>query len=97
MSSTPTADKAAADPTGTGVVPVPAVGPVDSGQVEFPGADRSGGAGEILRPARARLLICAVLVVISTAAGLVPMIGVIELARTLLPALDGGPVNADRA
>jgi ATP-binding cassette, subfamily B, bacterial IrtA/YbtP len=49
-----------------------------------PGAAGRGG-GEILRPVRGRLLLSLVLVVVSTAAGVVPLVGVVELARTLLP------------
>lgn len=52
---------------------------------------------DILRPVRGRLLACIALTVVSTIAGLVPMIGIVELARILLPATGGGSVDADRA
>lgn len=58
---------------------------------------RRGGWRAILRPVQRQLWICLVLVVVSTAAGLVPMIGIVELAHTLLPALFGEHVDAGRA
>jgi ATP-binding cassette subfamily B protein len=51
----------------------------------------------ILGPIRSRLLVCLVLVVVSTAASMVPMVGIVELARTVLPGLAGENVDAGRA
>ncbi|MDQ4114065.1 MAG: ABC transporter ATP-binding protein/permease [Actinomycetota bacterium] len=52
---------------------------------------------DLLRPVRGRLLACCALMVLSTLAGLVPLIGIVELGRTLLPGALGGAVDAGRA
>lgn len=52
---------------------------------------------ELLRPVRGRLLACCLLMVISTLAGLVPLIGIVELSRTLLPGALGVAVDVGRA
>ena len=54
-----------------------------------PEAAGSGGALEVLRPAQGQLLLSLALVALSTAAGVVPLIGIVELARTLLPGRPG--------
>lgn len=52
---------------------------------------------QTLRPVRGRLIASLVLMVVSTVAGLVPLVGIVELARILLPAASGSAVDADRA
>ncbi|WP_141780391.1 ABC transporter ATP-binding protein [Nocardioides albertanoniae] len=46
---------------------------------------------------RGRLVGSLLLMVVSTLAGLVPLVGIVELARILLPAGSGAPVDATRA
>src|ERR1700742_307404 len=62
-----------------------------------PARPASGGAREILRPVRSRLLVSLVLVLVSTAASIVPLVDIVELARTLLPRLTGRPAAAGHA
>ncbi|MER7556399.1 ABC transporter ATP-binding protein [Nocardioides sp. NPDC126508] len=52
---------------------------------------------QTLRPVRGRLVGSLLLMVVSTVAGLVPLVGIVELARILLPALTGSPVDGGRA
>jgi len=52
------------------------------------------GAAGILRPVRGRLLLSLALVAVSAAAGVVPLVGIVELARALLP---GGSGSAGHA
>ncbi|GGU39676.1 ABC transporter ATP-binding protein [Nocardioides albus] len=52
---------------------------------------------QTLRPVRGRLIGSLLLMVVSTVAGLVPLVGIVELARILLPAASGAAVDADRA
>jgi len=60
------------------------------------GANAAGpdGAAGILRPVRGRLLLSLALVAVSAAAGVVPLVGIVELARALLP---GGSGSAGHA
>ena len=52
---------------------------------------------QTLRPVRGRLVASLLLMVVSTVAGLVPLVGIVELARILLPAASGAAVDAGRA
>jgi ATP-binding cassette, subfamily B, bacterial IrtA/YbtP len=70
--------------------PAPAIAP------DPPEAQRSP-LRDLLRPVRSRLLACCALMVLSTLAGLVPLIGIVELGRTLLPGALGEAIDAGRA
>jgi len=51
----------------------------------------------VLRAIRGRLVLVVVLSLVEAAMRVVPFIGIVELARSLWPALDGGPVDTTRA
>lgn len=52
--------------------------------------------GAVLGPVKWPLVVAVVLYAVSSLATVVPLIGVVELARALLPAATGGEVDADR-
>ncbi|UVS79542.1 Iron import ATP-binding/permease protein IrtA [Actinokineospora sp. UTMC 2448] len=53
--------------------------------------------GPVLARVRGPLAVAVVLQVFGSVAGLVPLLAIAELARVLLPAADGAPVDAERA
>jgi ATP-binding cassette subfamily B protein len=55
------------------------------------------GLSRLLNPAKPALVVAVGLTAAATLAGVVPFIGVVELARILLPSAEGRPVDGDRA
>ncbi|MFF8954985.1 ABC transporter ATP-binding protein [Streptomyces sp. NPDC014894] len=62
-----------------------------------PPADAPATLGALLRPVRAPLVVSAALAAVAAFAGVVPLICLVELARVLLPGVDGGAVDEDAA
>nr|WP_300144046.1 ABC transporter ATP-binding protein [Propionicimonas sp.] len=77
---------------------VPAPTDLAAARTQVEPAPRQGpGILALLAPVRGPLLAAIALYIVSSLAAVAPFIGVVELARTLLPAATGGAVDADRA
>lgn len=60
-------------------------------------ATNDRGIGQLLYPVRGRLTGAVLLYALQSVAAVVPLIGVVELSRTMLPALHGAPVDSGHA
>ncbi|SJM61052.1 ABC transporter ATP-binding protein [Gulosibacter sp. 10] len=61
-----------------------------------PGSEWAKGEESFFEPVKGSLASIVVLSLVGAASGVVPFIAIVELARTLLPALDGQPIDAGR-
>ncbi len=62
-----------------------------------PQASSSPAKIDLFAPVRAKIVLIAVLNLLAGVATVVPFVSVVELARVLVPALDGNPIDANQA